>query len=298
MRRLTRKTRGGRKRSRNRRRLTLYDRIEPLLTWHHDAAPWQRRLAAAGLAVVAVVLLIGMANWILQANIPSRIAASVHNATVNMTLGMGFAIREVYVADRDKTPQPAILEALETKIGDPILFFDVDEARERLLAIGWIEDARVERRLPNRLMVVLKERQPVAIWQNQKEFLLVDGDGIVIGPKAPGEFSDLKIIIGRDAPQHAMELLALLDREPDLMARVTHATWVSGRQWTIRIENAIDVKLPAGNPEDAWRRLADMEREFRVLNRNITTVDLRIPDKTSVRVNGRPEKVADRENQT
>lgn len=298
MRRLTRKSGGGRKRSRNRRRLTLYDRIEPLLTWHRDAPPWQRRLAAAGLAVFAVLLLVGTANWVLQANIPSRIAASVHNATVDMTLGMGFAVREVYVADRDRTPQPAILQALDTKIGDPILFFDADAARERLLSLGWIEDVRVERRLPDRLMVILKERVPVAVWQNQKQFLLVDGDGVVIGPKRPGEFSDLKIVIGRDAPRHAMELLALLDQEPELMARVTHATWVSGRQWTVRIENAIDVKLPAGNPELAWRRLADMEREFSVLNRNITTVDLRIPEKTSVRIKGRPETAANRDNQT
>jgi cell division protein FtsQ len=215
-----------------------------------------------------------------------------------MTLAMGFSVKEVYVADRKETARPELLRALGTKIGDPILFFDADAARSRLTQIGWIDDVRVERRLPNRIVVVLKERQPIAIWQHEKKFLLVDRNGTVIGPKAPGQHRDLKVIIGKNAPEHAAELMAMLKHEPEMMQRVTHATWVSGRQWNIRIENAIDVKLPAENPEAAWRKLSDMEREFRVLQRDITTVDLRIPEKTTVRVNGKSETIANRDNQT
>jgi cell division protein FtsQ len=83
-----------------------------------------------------------------------------------------------------------------------------------------------------------------------------------------------------------------------MMQRVTHATWVSGRQWNIRIENAIDVRLPAENPEAAWQRLLEMEREYGVLRRDITTVDLRVPDHTTVRMNRKAEPAAARGNET
>jgi cell division septal protein FtsQ len=271
MRRVTKKTRS--RRSTSRQRTSWIDRLHGLLTWHREATTWQRRAAMSGVAVVVVVVLIGVTNWIIKADIPGRIAASIHD-------------------------HPQLLRALKTKIGDPILYFDANAARERLMKLGWIEDARVERRLPTRILVVLKERHPVAIWQHQGEFLLIDKSGVVIGPKMPGRFADLKIVIGADAPKHAADLLAMLAHEPDMMKRVTHATWVSGRQWNIRIEDAIDVKLPADNPEAAWRKLADMERDYKVLRRDITTVDLRVPEKTTVRVNGKREAIATRDNQT
>lgn len=296
MRRMSKKTRG--RRSNSRQKTRWMERLHGLLTWHREATTWQRRAAMSAVAVVVVVILIGATNWIIKADIPGRVAASIHNATVSMTLALGFSVQEVFVADRNETAHPQLLRALGTKIGDPILYFDANAARDRLLTLGWIEDARIERRLPTRIMVVLKERQPIAIWQHQGDFLLVDKGGIVIGPKAPSRFPDLKIIIGSEAPKHAAELLAMLDREPAMMKRVTHATWISGRQWNIRIENAIDVKLPAENAEAAWRKLADMERDYQVLRRDITTVDLRVPEKTTVRVNGKSETIATRDNQT
>lgn len=296
MRRLSRKTRS--RRSNSRQRTSWLERLYGLLTWHREATTWQRRVAMTALAFVVVIALIGAVNWIIRADIPGRIAASIHNATVGMTLALGFAVEEVFVADRSETARPELLKALGTKLGDPILYFDADAARNRVMKLGWVEDVRVERRLPTRIVVVLKERQPIAIWQHQGDFLLVDSTGTVIGPKAPDRFADLKIIIGKDAPKHAADLLAMLEREPDMLKRVTHATWVSGRQWNIRIENAIDVKLPADNPETAWRKLADMERDHQVLDRDITTVDLRVPEKTTVRVNGKSETIATRDNQT
>ncbi len=298
MRRLSRQKRNRRSSSRKQQRWGIVERVERILTWHRDASPWQRRLAMTVAAVAVVAIFVGVTNWIIRADIPGRIAASVHEATKSATIGMGFAVQEVFVADRGETPQDDLLKALGTRIGDPILYFDADAARQRLLEIGWIEDARIERRLPDRIIVVLKERTPIAIWQHQRKFVLVDRNGTVIGPKERGKFSNLKIIIGEDAPKHAAELMSMLEREPAMMERVTHATWVSDRQWTIRIENAIDIKLPADSPEAAWQKLVDMEREYRVLKRDISAVDLRVPDKISVRVNGKSETVADRDNQT
>jgi cell division protein FtsQ len=298
MRRIERQSRGRRGASRKKTRWSALDRMARMLTWHRDAPAWQRRLAMTTAAVAVVVVLIGTTNWIIKADIPGRIAASVQSATVDLTLALGFSVQEVYVADRRETARPELLRALGTKVGDPILYFDAKSARERLMQIGWIEDARVERRLPTRIVVVLKEREPIAIWQHQKKFLLVDRRGAVIGPKEADQYPDLKIIIGEDAPKHAAELLSMIEREPEMMRRVTHATWVSGRQWNIRIENAIDIKLPADNPEAAWQKLLDMERDYRVLERDITTVDLRVPEKTTVRVNGKSETIATRDNQT
>jgi cell division protein FtsQ len=295
MRRMSRSVRSRRSSSHRNRRWPVLNRI---LTWYHDGSPWQRRMVMVGGAFSVVAALAGAASWAHRVDLPGRVAALVRHASVDVTLGAGFSVQEVYVTGRKETARPELLAALGAKIGDPILFFNAAAARERLIRLGWVEDARIERRLPNRIVVVLKERTPIAIWQRNKKFVLVDRNGEVIGPDGLQHYSHLKIIIGDDAPKHAADLLAMLARDPDMMRRVTHASWVSGRQWNIRIENAIDVRLPAENPEAAWQKLVDMERQYGVLKRDITAVDLRIPDQTTVRKNHQPEPAATRDNQT
>ena len=71
------------------------------------------------------------------------------------------------------------------------------------------------------------------------------------------------------------------------MRRVTAAVWVGGRRWNLRLEDQIDVRLPAQNPEHAWKKLVELDQEHALLDRDITTVDMRIPDRLIVRM--RPE---------
>ena len=48
----------------------------------------------------------------------------------------------------------------------------------------------------------------------------------------------------------------MLATEPELAARVSAAIRVGDRRWNLRIDNAIDVLLPAEPPAAAWAQLA------------------------------------------
>ncbi|MGH7093497.1 MAG: cell division protein FtsQ/DivIB, partial [Stellaceae bacterium] len=96
-------------------------------------------------------------------------------------------------------------------------------------------------------------------------------------------FSRLPTVVGADAPAHARELLDMLGSEPRLAARVTAAIRVGGRRWDLRIDHAIDVMLPEEDPAAAWERLAEAERSNDLLQRNVQTIDLRLPDRLVIR---------------
>ena len=56
----------------------------------------------------------------------------------------------------------------------------LDERRRRLLAIDWVEDASVSRIWPDRLVVRIRERTPVAFVPLRSGVLLIDSHGVLL----------------------------------------------------------------------------------------------------------------------
>lgn len=249
----------------------------------------RRSLLVRGGVLCCVAALLGAIYVANSADIQSRIATALRSAFVDASLGAGLRVKEVFVTGRKESRRSRLLEALAVKVGDPILTFDPAAARERLLKIGWVAEARVERRLPDTVMVTLTERKPIAIWQHNNRFVLVDKEGNVIGRDGLERYRHLKIIVGKDAPKHAATLFTMFRQEPTLVRRVTHAIWIGGRRWDLRLGDAINIQLPAKDAGAAWRKLTALEKEFGVLGKDINTVDLRIPGQMSVRVNHKPD---------
>jgi len=63
------------------------------------------------------------------------------------------------------------------------------ERRRRLLAIDWIEDASVSRVWPDRLVIRIRERKPVAFVSFRSGPLLIDAQGVLLEQPAQAQFS-------------------------------------------------------------------------------------------------------------
>ena len=199
------------------------------------------------------------------------------------TAQLGLRVEDILVVGRVETPREELLEAVHLSRGAPILAFDIEAARQRVEALPWIRSARVERMLPDTILLNVEERQPLALWQHQGQFALIDHEGVVILRDGLERFSDLIVVVGKEAPVHAAALLKTLGNEPELLPLVEAAVWVGGRRWNIRLAGDIDVRLPEKNAKSAWTRLAEYERAHRVLERDVQVLDLRLPDRLIVR---------------
>jgi len=146
--------------------------------------------------------------------------------------------------------------------------------------------ATIERRLPGTLFVRLMERRPLAVWQHGGIQQLIDREGTVIPVEDLSRFAHLPTVVGDDAATNAAALIDTLAIEPELAMRVTAAVRVGARRWNLRIDDVIDVLLPEESAAAAWSRLAELERANALLKRDVQTVDLRLPDRLVLRVNG------------
>ena len=253
------------------------------------------RVRRFGLWIVIPALIAGGVYGLAQLNrlpLAQSALGFVADRILDGTARLGLVVADVKVEGREATDRDAILAALGAAPGAPILALSPARAKGQLEKLPWVRSAVVERRLPDTLYVRLVERKPLALWQHGGKLELIDHEGAVIPVSHLDRFARLPLVVGEHAADHAAELLDILATEPDLAARVNAAVRVGDRRWNLRIDNAIDVLLPADSAARAWAELANLERSSAILKRDVQVVDVRLPDRLVVRVNPEVPKEA------
>ncbi len=260
---------------------------------------WPKWLAPTlryGTAGLALALVIGGPVWLWQTGIAAKALDEAHGQFITLTVRMGFAVDEVYLQGRNETSKRQVMAAIGVKRGQPIIVFDPHRAKARLEALAWVQSASVVRQLPATIRVRLTERRPMALWQQKSKLMLVDRFGVVIQRRGLKRFSHLPIIVGKDAPAHAEAMIDILKTAPGIYDRVQAIVRVGQRRWNLRLDNGIDIKFPETGVRGALIRLVKANRRQRLLARDVTMIDLRLPDRLVIRTApGRTKKTVEKD---
>ncbi len=197
----------------------------------------------------------------------------------------GLKVTDIVLEGREKTPLPAIARALSIRKGDPILAFSPRDAQKRLEAIKWVQSANVLRRLPGTIVVQINERRPFAVYQEKREFFLIDRAGEVLDDDVAAFSAELLLVAGEGAKKAAADLIDALATQPSVQARVETATWIGARRWNLQMKGGTEVLLPEGAAMQALARLVELQASHAVLDRSLKLVDLRLPDRLTLRPN-------------
>lgn len=240
----------------------------------------QRRLVRPG----ATLILLGAAGIFGVAAVHSLgQGESLSQRFGHLTARLGLRVRQVIVEGRQKTPEPLLRAAIGLSPGDPLLAFSLSAARARIETIQWVQQAEVERLLPDTLVVRLTERRPFAVWQHDGRFVLIDREGDIVTDSDVATFaSQLPLVVGPGAPAAASALLDALAAQPDIAGRVSAAVRVGERRWNLRLKNGADIQLPEGVEAAGLARLAALQAGHAVLDRPVS-VDLRLLDRLVIR---------------
>jgi cell division protein FtsQ len=197
---------------------------------------------------------------------------------------IGFPISAVSIAGQNGLTDSEVLEASDIGPNKSLAFLDVAAVRDRLRAVPLVEDASVRKLYPDRIAIELVERQPYALWQQDGQVSVVAADGIVIDTMRDGRFAALPFVVGEGANTRLPDYLALLARAGDLKAKIRAGILVGGRRWSLSTTSGVEVMLPENNPEAALAALASLERDTRILEKDVISLDLRLADRVVARL--------------
>jgi cell division protein FtsQ len=206
---------------------------------------------------------------------------ALRDGTANI---VGFNIASVALSGQKQISREDVLTAAGITGRTSLLFLDAEAARNQLKTNPWIAEATVLKLYPDRLQIGITERQPFALWQKNGQLSVIAEDGTVLEPFVARRFTGLPLVVGAGAQERAKDILTLIARYPEIGTAVAATILVAQRRWNLRLKNGIDVRLPEDEVENAIVTLVDLDREKKLLSRDITAIDLRLPDRVTVRL--------------
>jgi len=228
----------------------------------------------ASLFIVALLVI-----WLWHIGWPQKQGEKLVDMGLHTTQKMQFAVKDIIVEGRQQVNKDALLTALGTASGAPILSFDAKEAQSRIAKLPWVATAIVERRLPDTIIVRLVERRPIARWQHDGKTVIIDTEGGELSEATLDQFADLPLVVGSDAAGQAQHLLNILSDYPSITQHMMAAVRVGERRWDIHLQPKAIAKLPEKDVPRALSRLTDLINDQKILERDIVTIDLREPNK-------------------
>ncbi len=257
--------------------------------WQRQARRWFTALVDSdiprglGSAATALLLLSSVCYGVVKGGHGPVIEANLGDLCDAAAKAAGFGISEVALTGEHEVSRDDILKAAGITDRSSLLFLDAAQARARLLTNPWIEQATVLKLYPGRLRIEIKERKAFALWQKDALTSLIAADGTILEPYVPVGFAKLPLVVGKGAERESPELLSMLARYPVIAREVESAVLVADRRWNLHLKNGVEILLPEYQPAHALRILANLDRDKKLLSRDIVLVDLRLPDRVTVR---------------
>jgi cell division protein FtsQ len=257
------------------RQVGWFDRL--LQAMPFSQAEVQRALTWAVLGVLLIVALL-VANWF-------GAPQALYRQYGELTAKAGFTVEDIEIVGTRRVDQMKVYDIILEHAQGPIMLVDIDAIREDLQDYGWIKDVRIARQLPGKLFVEITERKPVAVWQHEGRYKLLDDEGKMLQSISAAEIGNLPVVSGNNANRHLTGLEELLDKAQSLKSQVAGAAWVGNRRWDLRFRTGETLSLPEGEElaAQALVNFTRMDGIHRLLERNIIHFDLRDPDRMYMR---------------
>jgi cell division protein FtsQ len=241
-------------------------------------------------ALAGGVIVLGVGIFLNTGDRPAAIAGGIGDIVGRQTARLGFEVKALHLQGASPAAHDEIIAAAAIRRDQPILTLDLDAIRKRVEAIGWVEEARVVRLLPDTMVIYVKEQAPAAVWQQDGVLHVIDAQGKIINEADPARYPQLPFLVGAGANEAAglnlsdgTDILSLIKARPRLAERLEALVRVDGRRWDLRLKDGAIVQLPAVGEDSALIQLDQLDHDQRVLELGFERIDLRTPEMVVVR---------------
>jgi cell division protein FtsQ len=200
-----------------------------------------------------------------------------------LTQGRMFAAREIVVMGNHRLTEAKVLALAGIEPGANIFAVNLGTARKRLLADGWVAEARVGREIPDRLVVRVREHEPAALLDLGGTYVM-SWEGTIIKRLEETDDFSLPLVKGLSYSDIPLAGGASTDSFDALLQVLRVARKDSGalcldRLEKIDVDRGVGITLHATGPVKSVRiGFARYDEKYRRVERLLASLDRRPED--------------------
>lgn len=196
-----------------------------------------------------------------------------------------FQLEKTIVKGCEKTTEQDVLSLSGLRSSHNILAVSLEGIARKIRTNPWIEDVSVVREFPDRLIIEIRERKPIALVKKEDSLFFMDGDGFLF-KKLEGESVNLPVVTGcsengkedRTLIRKSIELIDFLSASSSFpqIRNVSEIHTDDAVGFSIFLDSGLCLHLGFGDYENKLKRLkpvmADLAR--RNLDQGFLLIDL------------------------
>ncbi len=220
------------------------------------------------------------------------VVLSLAAAVVSAMGSSAFSVRQVEVRGAQTLSEDRVRSRSGVRVGQPLVAVDPHGVRRRLLSVPQVEEAWVEVVWPDRVILRIRERQPVAVLQLASGvYAPLDPRGVVVGWWM--EPRDLPILYGISPPwtrpgemvpseplRAAVKELAGIST---VAQKVRSVTVERSGDYTVRTRSGLLVRANPGELERALTLAEEVAAGLRARGVEAAVLDMRFGERVVVR---------------
>lgn len=232
----------------------------------------------AGVAVVAAGLLV----W---GGIELRFDDIMSRAKKEVKYNPEFMIGGVIFQGASPLTEKEIRALLPDRF--PVSPFDIDvkKLKQEVEKLPAAASASVSMNPSGYMEIVVIEHAPALIWRSELDLHLLDAEGRVIGSAERRlDYPELTLLAGPGSDAAAREAIQIMSTAQPIAKMVRGLVRVGERRWDVVLDRSRKVMLPEKEPAAALAKLIYRSRTDGILLRAISAIDLRNPERMTVRL--------------
>ena len=198
---------------------------------------------------------------------------------------LGFRITSIALAGQRQLTREEILTTAGVTGRTSLLFLDATDARARLKANPWIAEATVLKLYPGRLHIAVTEREAFALWQKDGKVSVIADDGTVVEPyvvealrRAAAGGGRRRRDPGQGFPRRCSTNIRCC------ATSCAPPSWSPSGAGTSCSTTASTCGCRKPTSSRRSTTLVQLDRDKKLLSRDIAAIDLRLPDRVTVRL--------------
>jgi cell division septal protein FtsQ len=208
-----------------------------------------------------------------------------------------FRLKNIEVSNAKRLNREEILALVGVETGQDLARMDLRRMGEQLAKNPWVETVRIHRYFPDRLSIIITEREPLAIV-NMGYIYYLDKKGTVFKVLNQGDKLDYPVVTGfteeelsnnpagtQEALKTTCDLLAILrEKGAFILADVSEIHYDKGYGFTLfTAAGGLPVKVGSGDFAAKVDRFARIYRELMAQRPSLQYIDLDYNDKIIIK---------------